>query len=300
MFKVQVPATSANLGPGFDAIGIALNLYNEIIAEPSDKPFHFVWQEQTDVLSEDDNLIYQSMVAVFHRHQFALPRVQVRVLPCTIPIRRGLGSSSAAIVSGLTLAYALMGMPLDKDKLSAEACRIEGHPDNVVPAIYGGLSVTVLKEDKPPLTSSVTVPADLRFLAVVPPYEISTEQSRAALPDSYSRADCIHNAARTALLVNAFHSKDYSLLRTAFEDAVHQPYRLPLMKDGRRIFDLLKDQGSLGEFISGSGSTLMGVFTKDTGAKALPQIDPILKSLDKGFYCKLLEIDHEGVRLIEK
>lgn len=298
MFTVKVPATSANLGPGFDAIGIALNLYNEIRAEFSDRPLHFTWENPKDILSPEDNLIYISMLEVFRRYDFPVPNLSVQVKDCQIPIRRGLGSSSAAIVSGLTLAYAVMGQPFDKKRLSEDACKIEGHPDNVVPAVEGGLSVTVLRPDKPPLTSHIPVPRDLRFLAVVPPYEISTEKSRAALPNSYTRADCIGNAARTALMVNALATKDYALLRTAFEDFIHQPYRLPLMKDSSAIFQLFQENHALGEFISGSGSTLMGVFRQEEGEKAKARIEEAVKAIHPDFYVKLLEVDMEGVSLL--
>lgn len=295
MYKISVPATSANLGPGFDAIGIALTLYNEVEALPSDRPLHFVWENEKDRLSDEDNLIFQSIAQVFAARDLPLPNLLVRVGSCGIPICRGLGSSSAAIVCGLALAHLLLGESLDKEKLALEACLIEGHPDNVIPAIYGGLSVTVLKEDLPPLVSLIDLPEDLRFMAVIPPYPISTEESRRALPNTYTRGDCIHNAARTALLVNALHQREYSLLRTAFEDAVHQPYRLPLMKDARYIFELLQQQGSLGEFISGSGSTLIGVFTKEKGESALPSVQEALQKLDPNFAVHLLAVDTEGL-----
>lgn len=295
MYKISVPATSANLGPGFDAIGIALSLYNEIEAKASDKPLHFTWEEEKDRLSNEENLIYRSIAEIFSSRALTLPNAEVHVRPCGIPICRGLGSSSAAIVSGLALACLLLGEPLDKNRLARDACLIEGHPDNVVPAIYGGLSVTILKEGRPPLVSKIDLPEDLRFMAVIPPYKISTEESRRALPTKYARADCIHNAARTALLVNALHRRDYALLRTAFEDAVHHPYRLPLMPDAALIFELLQRESSLGEFISGSGSTLIGVFRQTEGERALPRIKKALHALDPNFAVHLLEVDKEGL-----
>lgn len=297
MIKVRVPATSANMGPGFDAIGIALNLYNEIEVYPSDRPLHFEWEEEGDRLPSEKNLTEQTMRAVFQKHGFALPHVSVYVRKCHIPIQRGLGSSSAAIVSGLALAYEMMGEDFDKKKLAQEACLIEGHPDNVIPAIEGGMSVTVLKEGKPPLTSHIEVPEDLRFIAVIPPYEICTEQSRAALPVEYRRSDCIGNAARTALLVNAMVKRDYGLLRTAFEDFVHQPYRLPLMQDAKYIFELFQENRALGEFISGSGSTLIGVFTESESQKAFKVIEKVVQEIDPKFRTYLLNVDTEGMIL---
>ncbi|MDO4720844.1 MAG: homoserine kinase [Peptostreptococcaceae bacterium] len=295
MYTISVPATSANLGPGFDAIGIALNLYNEMDVKPASRPLYFTWEDENDRLSDEENLIYQSVRQVFASRSLPLPNAAIHVRPCRIPICRGLGSSSAAIVSGLAAACLLLGEPPDKEKIAKQACLIEGHPDNVIPAVYGGLSVTILQEGRPPLISQIDLPSELRFMAVIPPYRISTEESRRALPAKYARADCIHNAARTALLVNALYKRDYALLRTAFEDAIHHPYRLPLMPDAARIFDLLQQEGSLGEFISGSGSTLIGVFTQEEGETALAKIQKSLHALDPNFTVHLLEADQEGL-----
>lgn len=295
MYTISVPATSANLGPGFDAIGIALSLYNKLEVSTSNKPLYFTWEDENDRLSDEENLIYQSIREVFTSRSLPLPNAAVHIRSCGIPICRGLGSSSAAIVSGLAIAYLLLGESPDKEKIAKQACLIEGHPDNVIPAVYGGLSVTILKEGRPPLISQIDLPSDLRFMAVIPPYRISTEESRRALPTKYGRSDCIHNAARTALLVNALYKRDYALLRTAFEDAVHHPYRLPLMPDAARIFSLLQQEASLGEFISGSGSTLIGVFTQEEGETALPKIRKSLHTLDPNFAVHLLEADREGL-----
>lgn len=295
MIRIRVPATSANMGPGFDAIGIALSLYNEIEGYPSNEPLHFEWEDDQDILPREKNLTEQTMREVFQKNDFDLPNVSVYVRKCNIPIQRGLGSSSAAIVLGLVLAYALMGEAIDKKRLAREACLIEGHPDNVIPAIEGGMSVTVLKEGQDPLVSHIEIPEDLRFIAVVPPYEICTEQSRAALPTQYQRNDCIQNAARTALLVNAMIKRDYPLLRTAFEDFVHQPYRLPLMQDARYIFELFQENQALGEFISGSGSTLIGVFEEKEAQKACIAMEKALQALDPKYQVHLLTVDTGGV-----
>ncbi len=297
MFKVKVPATSANMGPGFDAIGIALDLYNEVEVHKSDKPFHFVWECDEEEVPEKENFIYTTMIQVFEEHNFPIPNVKVIAKKCNIPMVRGLGSSSAAIVSGLTLSYAIMGKPLDKDFLSHKAWVIEGHPDNVVPCFLGGMTVSVMDEGKP-FTTHVPIENRVKFMAVIPPYKTETKQSREVLPKNYTRADCIHNVSRASMMINAFNLKEYHLLRTAFGDTIHQPYRLPLLKDAPYIFELFKENGAIGEFMSGSGSTLMGVFLDDCLDKKLI-IEEKLKAVDPLFRVELLNVDREGVVLSE-
>ena len=208
---------------------------------------------------------------------------------------RGLGSSSAAIVSGLTLAYAIMDKPLDKDKIAYQAWVIEGHPDNVVPCILGGMTISVMDEGKA-FTTHVNVEDRLKFMAVIPPYKTETKQSREVLPKNYSRSDCILNVSKAAMLINAMNLKDYALLRTAFGDRIHQPYRLPLLKDAAYIFELFQEYGALGEFMSGSGSTLMGVFLDDCEEKKTI-IEEKLKAIDPEFRVELLNIDRTGLVL---
>ena len=295
MFKVKVPATSANMGPGFDCIGIALDLYNEVEVYESDKPLHFIWECEEEEVPEKENFIYTSMMDVFKEHDFPIPNVKVIARKCNIPMVRGLGSSSAAIVAGLTLAYALMGKDFDKDLLAYKACVIEGHPDNVVPCFLGGMTISVMDEGKP-YTTHVPIEDRVKFMAVIPPYKTETKQSREVLPKDYTRADCIQNVSRASMMINAFNLKDYHLLRTAFGDRIHQPYRLPLLKDAAYVFELFKENGAIGEFMSGSGSTLMGVFLDDCQDRKLI-IEEQLKAIDPLFRVELLNVDRTGVVL---
>ena len=295
MFKVKVPATSANMGPGFDCIGIALDLYNELEVYKDDKPLHFAWECPDEEVPQAENFIYLSMIDVFKENNFPIPNVKVIAKKCNIPMVRGLGSSSAAIVSGLTLAYAIMDKPFDRENIAYKAWLIEGHPDNVVPCILGGMTISVMDEGKP-FTTHVPVEDRLKFMAVIPPYKTETKQSREVLPKNYTRADCILNVSKAAMMINAINLKDYKLLRTAFGDRIHQPYRLPLLKDADYVFKLFQECGAVGEFMSGSGSTLMGVFLDDCEDKKAI-IEQKLKAIDPLFRVELLNIDRTGLVL---
>lgn len=296
MYRVLVPATSANLGPGFDCVGIALNLYNEVEVYSSEKRLHLEWEDPSEEIPLEDNLVYTSIIRVFHDHNFELPNAKVVMKKLKIPVSRGLGSSSAAIVAGLTLGYAMMGRPFDKVHILKLACDIEGHPDNVAPTILGGMNISIIRE-KDVISSIVKVPDDLRFIAVIPPYKVSTLQSRRVLPKAFTSQDAIANVSRAAILINSFATREYTHLRVALDDRLHQPYRLPLLKDSDFIIHSFKKHGALGEFISGSGSTMIGIFKKEDASLAQKELEKEMKRIHKDFEVMCLDVDREGVQL---
>ena len=257
---VRVPATSANMGPGYDCLGMALDIWNTIEVRTSSQGESrvVVEGEGSGELPEDAaNLVYGSMEVLWLRLGIGAPAVEVR---CNnqIPLKRGLGSSSAAIVGGLVAANRLAGSPLRRDELLELATEIEGHPDNVTPALLGGMQLVANHLGKL-VTCPIPVPAGMNAVVLVPDAAIATEEARAVLPQEVSRADAVYNMARTAALVNAMASSRPQDLAWATDDKLHQPYRLKLFPAMESIFVGAMKGGALGVFLSGSGSTILAL-----------------------------------------
>lgn len=257
MVKIKVPATSANLGPGFDTLGMALNLYQEVAIEANSLgKKNVIWQTSPH-LSNEENLVVWGLertLSQFHQSHLGYTLVMVS---SSIPMSRGLGSSAAAIVCGVMCANVLLNNHLTKDDILQTACALEGHPDNVVPAILGNLTLSY--ENKGAMHyESIPFPDSFAIVALIPECELSTEKARQALPSVYSPEACYFNVSRTALLIHALHTQRGDLLKRAFEDALHQPYRLPLIPDGTLLFQML-DSYADGHFISGAGPTIIAI-----------------------------------------
>lgn len=256
MIKIRVPATSANLGSGFDSLGIALKLYNSVEMEEFDG-VEISTSDGTSVPTNRKNLIYTSAKFLYElcgRKFTGLRLVQEN----NIPMTRGMGSSSACIVAGLVGANALLDEPLTKDDLVNLAARLEGHPDNSTPAILGGLTSAVFDGNH---VYSVKVPISgrLKFAAFIPDFELKTEVARAALPAEVSHKDAVYNLSRSALMTASLFSGKLENLRIAAGDKLHQPYRLKFIKGAEEIFDLAYKNGAYAAYISGAGPTLMAM-----------------------------------------
>ena len=187
-----------------------------------------------------------------------MPSYKVNIIRNDIPLARGLGSSSSAIVAGILIANTFAGNPLSIDKIAELAIKMEGHPDNVVPAIFGGMVLTA--HDKENIVySTISDTEELCFYVMIPDFKLSTERARSVLPKSYLVSDAINNMSKLGLLVNAFNKKDYSNLRFLLGDKIHQPYRFALINNSEKIFAASKEYGALGEYISGAGPTLISL-----------------------------------------
>ena len=260
---IKAPATTANLGPGFDCLGMALDLWNslEVIpAEDSPGDGHLVeiaGQGAGELAADSSNLIYRSMQFLFHEAGQELPSVRLRC-ENEIPLARGLGSSAAAIAGGLVAANALSGGAFTAQHLLEMAATLEGHPDNVAAAVLGGLQL-VLSEERQLYTAPITTPPELQVVLFVPELRIATQDARAVLPAQISVADAVHNASRIALLVTGLATNHPEYLRLATEDRIHQPYRQALFPAMKVIFAAARDAGALGVFLSGSGSTILAL-----------------------------------------
>ncbi|HBT46440.1 MAG TPA: homoserine kinase [Peptococcaceae bacterium] len=256
MPRVRVPATTANLGPGFDALGLALNLYDYISVEEAPGLEITVRGEgEGSIPRGPENIAYRAVQAVYGRVGRKAPGFRLE-FENSIPVARGLGSSAAAVVGGLVAANALLGFPLGEEELVSLAAELEGHPDNVVPALVGGLVVAALNGRQ--VYYQRLEPPDGLFLQVaVPHFSLSTRVSRGVLPAMVTVEDAVFNLSRTALLVAAAQAGNLELMGKAMEDRLHQPYRLPLVPGMAAVFASALEAGALAVTLSGSGPTVI-------------------------------------------
>lgn len=254
---VQAPATSANLGPGFDCLGLALGLYNTLTAREDDHLHIRIDDGNAFIPRDGSNLI---VIAMKRAYELAGRPFRGAYL-CQkngIPLSRGLGSSAAAIVSGLVAANALLGGALDIPALLRLATAIEGHPDNVAACLYGGLTAAMVQDGD--VWCARTQPSPrYGYVAMYPEYDLSTRKARAVLPDSYSKADAVFNVGHAVLMYAALEQGHDELLRHACEDRLHQGYRRALMSGWDDVFAQAWGAGALSVFLSGAGPTILAV-----------------------------------------
>jgi len=256
---VRVPATAANLGPGYDCLGMALDIWNELTVEPG--PFRFsIRGEGADQLAKDEtNLIVTSVARAFESVGLPLPEMAYECRNA-IPLTRGLGSSSAAIVAGLKAGARLSGADAQMDDMAlfGMAADLEGHPDNAAPAVLGGCRVGI-RDGERWISGGIELPEDMKAVLYVPDVEGSTATARAVLPGEVPRTDAVFNIGRAALLANAFATGDLSMLPQATEDRLHQPARSTLYKGMNELIQAAIEGGAQGAFLSGAGPTVMAL-----------------------------------------
>ncbi|GAB6136926.1 homoserine kinase [Halanaerobaculum tunisiense] len=257
MIKLQVPATTANLGPGFDTLGLALSLYNDLEVEEIDTGLEIevVGYGTEELPTDKSNLIYQAMTRLFQEVNYQPTGLYLK-LTNRIPLARGLGSSAAAIVAGLKAANLLAGEPLVNTELINLATELEGHPDNVAPALLGG--VVISHSEAGQVVYDKILAPDLQLVVCIPDYQLTTADSRAVLPDQVQFEDAAFNISQIGLLVTGLLKKDYTLLARSLQDRIHQPYRQELLPGFAKMTKRL-EQSALGVVISGSGPTVVAL-----------------------------------------
>lgn len=288
--RVKVPATSANIGPGFDVAGLALTLYNTFVFELNEGGVNI--SGCPEQFSNEDNLAYQAFKAGAEACGLDFKGVNIE---CSgdVPHTRGLGSSSTCIVAGIVGAFAFAGKGEQREEILDLATKIEGHPDNVAPAIYGGLTVSVMYGGKV-TTLNIPVKHEYRFVTLIPPFTLSTELSRKVLPQNVSRQDAISNVSHFALTVASLINGYDEGLKLGFKDRLHQPYRGHLIEGYDGIMDKLdKDPQVLGSYLSGAGPSLMAVINADD-TMGVVRIKEELGSLLDGWQVMKLELDKRG------
>jgi homoserine kinase len=253
MLKIRVPATSANLGPGFDCLGLALDIWNEVSFEACDKMIFNVTGEGVDKLNNHPkNMLTKSFTKVFEICGRTFKGVKINSHN-DIMLSSGLGSSAAAIVAGLFGANEMLGKPLDENALLKLAAQIEGHPDNVAAALLGGLVVSALNTEEI-ITRRYEIPP-LTAVIVKPNVHWPTHVARSVLPKSITRSDATFNIGRTALVVDAFRTGDLELLNQVMDDRLHQPYRLGHIRGGTEAYQAARKLGAAA--LSGAGPSLI-------------------------------------------
>ena len=249
---IRVPATTANLGPGFDAFGCALSLYTDVTFEETDSGLEITGCNEA--FSGPDNMAYTSYCAVLASLSEEVRGVKIHI-DSQIPICRGLGSSAALLVAGAMGANVLRGNRLSTQGLLNITNAMEGHPDNLAPAFYGGLTASMV-DNGLPVTVNFPLHPDWEFIALIPDFNLSTPLARSVLPKDVSRADAIYNISHGAMVLKALELGDEKLLRNAMQDKLHQNYRRSLIKDYDQIEALVRTTGAA-FCLSGAGPTLL-------------------------------------------
>jgi homoserine kinase len=253
---VRAPATSANLGPGFDCLGLALDLWNEAVVSEGTHP--------------DENLILRAAQAVFQAVDVPFPGFELRSTN-RIPFSRGLGSSAAAIVCGVLLGNQWLGQPFDQAGCLRVATSLEGHPDNVVPCLLGGARVATVDDKGDVVQAEIRLAQSLQAVVFVPEHNIPTGVARNLLPANVPLEDALFNVARASLLVAALSGGRADLLDEATRDRLHQPYRLELFPASRQLMDAARTAGALATCTSGAGPSVLALCPDATCAEGVAE-----------------------------
>jgi homoserine kinase len=297
---VTVPATTANLGPGFDALGLALNLYNEVEVQAAAETTVTVEGEGARRLPTGDKNVIVRALRLTYEAVGRKPEAWAVRCVNRIPSARGLGSSAAAWVGGIAAANALLHSPLDRAAMLRLAAQAEGHPDNVAAAVYGGL--TVVGGDAESLVAlSLPVPPTLVWIALIPEVTSSTSEARAVLPRTVPRADAVFNVQRVVLLLASFQTGRVDTLRTALDDRLHQPYRRRLFPWMPAVFDAARGAGALGCVLSGAGPSILAVTAGEAEGRAVAAaMEQALANARVHGVARALVVDSRGVVVREE
>ncbi len=290
---IRVPATTANLGPGFDAFGCALSLYTDVTFEESDFGLEITGCEEE--YAGPDNLAYISYSAVLASMNEELRGIKIHI-ESQIPIARGLGSSAALLVAGAMGANVLRGNKLSIQGLLNICNAMEGHPDNLAPAFFGGLTASMV-DNGLPVTVNFPLHPDWEFLALVPDFHLQTSVAREVLPTEYDRADAVYNISHGAMVLKALELGDEKLLRNAMQDRIHQPYRKSMITDYEKIEGLIRTTGAA-FCLSGAGPTLLCI-TRNPGLEE--KLAKKLATITTANWEMLpLHVEFEGARVLRE
>lgn len=265
MIKIKVPATSANVSVGFDTLGLAVAIYSTFIFSESSSKLEITGTDSK--FQNANNLVYKAFVRGCEYLEQPVPNVKIEI-DSDVPVSRGLGSSAVCIVAGLKAASEWFGGKLSDDELVVLATKMEGHPDNVVPAILGGLQLSFLDDNNHPQLVSYQVSDNLNFVTLIPDYQVSTDEAREALPTSLSYQDAVHQVSHFGMLIHGIENGNLNELRMGMDDRMHEPYRAKLIPDYSTVQELVNNSnGAL--YISGSGSTMMAVLSNSEDSNQL-------------------------------
>ena len=292
MINIRIPATTANLGPGFDSLGIALNLYNKFTFEEISKELEIIGALDNE--KDRDNLVYTSMLRAFDFIGYKPKGIRIDI-EANIPVSRGLGSSSTCILAGVMGANSIAGSPLSIEDIFKLATEIEGHPDNIGPALFGGF-VTSLMEDNRVYYNKIDMAKGIKFVAIIPDFKLSTKKAREVLPQNISHKTAVENISRVSLLISALSNGKFDLLKPALKDGLHQPYRGKLIKKFDEILNKTYEFKALGGYLSGGGPTIMAIVSQDNNSLK-KEMESYFKSINYKWKVIELEIDLDGAKI---
>jgi homoserine kinase len=287
---VRAPATTANLGPGFDCLGMALDLWAEVVVSAAEEPLPPPGPPLGGMVVEAAQRLFS--------HVGKRPPGLSAEYSQEIPVARGLGASAVARAAGLLAANAVLGEPLEREEILALGTELEGHADNMAPVLFGGLQVAVREGDSV-FHAGLAAPRGLRAVLFVPDMEMPTRESRQALPDFLSREDAVYNIGRAALLVAALASGRVDLLDTATRDRLHQPARARVFPPMEAIFRAARQAGALGVFLSGGGSTVLALASKSDKDIAKAMVKAAAGE-GTGGHTIITAPSNEGAQVVEK
>ena len=302
IFEVRVPASTSNLGPGFDCFGLALKLYLTVRAETmpgvaEQCTVTTTGAKENEALPRNAvNLIYRAMSFAAQRESCSLPPVELSVHN-EIPLASGLGSSGAAIVAGIKLGGLITGKQISDQSIQSYATEFEGHPDNVGASLYGGFLASSVCSDGTVVSTRFPWPAEIRVVVVSPHSQLPTHVARAALPRTVSRQDAVYNLQRTALFTAALAQQRYQLLWEAMHDRLHQPYRESLVPGLAEALALPRMQGLLGLALSGAGPSIVALIDDNEDAIGA-RIASCFEGRGIESTVRLLDVDNDGCRVI--
>ena len=298
--KVRVPGTSANCGPGFDCLGVACTIYNELeltLLEEERLDIEITGDGAENIPVDERNIVWRSIQKLLERAGKAQEyKGAIIRMDNGVPLSRGLGSSATAIVGGLKAANECLGNPFTNRDLLQMATEIEGHPDNVAPAIFGGFTISIVRNGKPECFSLMPK-LPLKLVVTVPDFFLPTKAARAVLPAEVPMKDAVFNIGRAAMLTAALCKGNKSFLRSVFDDALHQPYRAKLIPGMYDVFKAARAAGALGASMSGAGPCLIAFTVENAEAGGMAMRDSCARNNGKSEYHSF-DIDGTGATVI--
>ena len=310
--SVKVPATSANIGPGFDCLGLALPIYNTVTIEETVLPgtgieINMMTEDEAsidemifdDIPRDENNIVYKAVEMLYNSIGQEPSELKINI-QSQIPITRGLGSSAAVIVGGLIAANKLLGSPADETALLSIATEVEGHPDNVAPAILGGFVLASQEDDGSIVYRKLNWPNEWDITVCIPDFELSTNIARSVLPESVPMQDAIFNTKHLAMLIDAVNTKDEKLMKVALHDKLHQPYREKLVPGMKEIMEAFKhEDGVLGCVLSGAGPPMLIISHKYDLDKIKSTVKEIWEPQSVKVDIRTLKVEQNGAEIIE-
>lgn len=309
--SVKVPATTANFGSGFDCFGMALPIYNVITIEETVLPgtgieINIISETDDDddfaiehIPKDENNIIYKAVEMLYNSIGQSPSELKINI-KSQIPIAKGLGSSASIIVGGLLAANELLGRPADEAALLSIASEVEGHPDNITPAIIGGLVLSSQEDDGSILYRKLPWPEEWHLTICIPDYELATDISRSVLPKEVSMEDATFNTRRTAMFVDALYSRDAELMKLALQDKLHQPYRTKLVPGLQEIMESLKhEENVIGCVLSGAGPSILIISQRNNLDRIKSIVSDTWADLNVKTDIRTVKVEEHGAQILE-